>query len=232
MSQHTVMICDDNIAIHRSLNTSLRSEGVDVISVYDGESALQTICKRDIDVIVLDIMLPGMDGYEVCREIRKRSDVYIIILSAKGDEMDRIIGLELGADDYISKPFSPRELVIRIKKALRRLQKKSEERVLTLAEITLHLDSYEVYLRDEKIDLTPKEISVLAFMLTNVGKVLTRERLLSVAWGYEYYGDTRVVDTLVSRLRQKLCKEDTHFVIRSIYGVGYKAEDTYEKTTE
>lgn len=232
MSQHTVMICDDNIAIHRSLNTALRSEGVDVISVYDGESALQTICKRDIDVIVLDIMLPGMDGYEVCREIRKHSDVYIIILSAKGDEMDRIIGLELGADDYISKPFSPRELVIRIKKALRRLQKKTEERVLTLAEITLHLDSYEVYLRDEKIDLTPKEINVLAFMLSNIGKVLTRERLLSVAWGYEYYGDTRVVDTLVSRLRQKLCKEDTHFVIRSIYGVGYKVEDTYEKTTE
>lgn len=232
MSQHTVLICDDNIAIHRSINASLRSEGIEVVSVYDGESALQMIRNRKIDVIVLDIMLPGIDGYEVCREIRKHSDVYIIILSAKGEEMDRIIGLELGADDYISKPFSPRELVIRIKKTLRRLNMKSEERILTLAEITLYPDSYEVFLRDEKIDLTPKEINVLAFMLSNVGKVLTRERLLSVAWGYEYYGDTRVVDTLVSRLRQKLCKDNTHFAIRSVYGVGYKVEDTYEKTTE
>lgn len=232
MIQHTVLICDDNIAIHRSINASLRSEGIEVVSVYDGESALQMIRNRKIDVIVLDIMLPGIDGYEVCREIRKHSDVYIIILSAKGEEMDRIIGLELGADDYISKPFSPRELVIRIKKTLRRLNMKSEERILTLAEITLYPDSYEVFLRDEKIDLTPKEINVLAFMLSNVGKVLTRERLLSVAWGYEYYGDTRVVDTLVSRLRQKLCKDNTHFAIRSVYGVGYKVEDTYEKTTE
>ena len=232
MGKYTVLICDDNMAVHSSLTSYLKAEGIEVISAFDGETALMELRRRSIDIVVLDVMLPGMDGYEVCREIRKHSDVYIIILSAKGDEMDRIIGLELGADDYISKPFSPRELVIRIKKALRRLQKKYEERVLTLAEITLYLDSYEVYLRDVKIDLTPKEINVLAFMLSNVGKVLTRERLLSVAWGYEYYGDTRVVDTLVSRLRQKLCKEDTHFVIRSIYGVGYKVEDTYEKTTE
>ncbi len=225
MGNHTVLICDDNIAIHRSLTSYLKAEGIDVVSVFDGESALQELRFRRVDVILLDVMLPGIDGYEVCREIRKYSDVHIIMLSARGEELDRIVGLEVGADDYVSKPFSPREVVIRIKKALKRLQPKQEPKILTLAELTIHPDSYEVYVNGKKIDMTSKEIDVLSFMVSNVGRALTREHILNAAWGYEYYGDTRVVDTLIKRLRQKLPKDGVHFVIRSIYGVGYKIEE-------
>lgn len=226
MGKHTVLICDDNIAIHSSLTSYLKAEGIDVISAYDGETALQELRRNPIDVMVLDVMLPGMDGYDVCREVRKHSDVHIIMLSARGEELDRIVGLEVGADDYVSKPFSPREVVIRIKKALKRLHPKQEPRALTLAELTIYPDSYEVFISGQKVDMTSKEIDVLSFMVSNVGKALTREHILNAAWGYEYYGDTRVVDTLIKRLRQKLTKDHVHFAIRSIYGVGYKIEET------
>jgi len=225
MNAHTVLICDDNIAIHSSLTSYLKSEGIDVISSYDGESALQELRRHNIDVVVLDVMLPGIDGYEVCRQIRKFNDVHIIMLSARGEELDRIVGLEVGADDYVSKPFSPREVVIRIKKALKRLYPKQEPKKLTLGELTILPDFYEVYIRDQRIDMTTKEIDVLSFMVANTGKALTREHILNAAWGYEYYGDTRVVDTLIKRLRQKLSLENIHFAIRSIYGVGYKIEE-------
>lgn len=226
MAQHTVLICDDNIAIHSSLTSYLSAEGIGVISAYDGDAALKEFRRQGADVIILDVMLPGMDGYEVCREIRKHSDVHIIMLSARGEELDRIIGLEVGADDYVSKPFSPREVVIRIKKALKRLQPKQEPKKLTLAELTVLPDSYEVYIRGQKIDMTSKEIDVLSFLVSNAGRALTREHILNAAWGYEYCGDTRVVDALIKRLRQKLSLEQAHFSIRSIYGVGYKMEET------
>lgn len=226
MGKHTVLICDDNIAIHSSLTSYLKAEGIEVVSAFDGETALAELRRQRIDVMVLDVMLPGIDGYEVCREIRRSSDVYIIMLSARGEELDRIVGLEVGADDYVAKPFSPREVVIRIKKALKRLYPKQEVKKLTLAELTILPDSYEVYVRDQKVELTSKEIDVLSFMVSNAGKALTREHILNAAWGYEYYGDTRVVDSLVKRLRQKLLKDNVHFTIRSIYGVGYKIEET------
>lgn len=226
MGKHTVLICDDNIAIHSSLTSYLKAEGIEVVSAFDGETALAELRRQRIDVMVLDVMLPGIDGYEVCREIRRSSDVYIIMLSARGEELDRIVGLEVGADDYVAKPFSPREVVIRIKKALKRLYPRQEVKKLTLAELTILPDSYEVYVRDQKVELTSKEIDVLSFMVSNAGKALTREHILNAAWGYEYYGDTRVVDSLVKRLRQKLLKDNVHFTIRSIYGVGYKIEET------
>lgn len=225
MGKHTVLICDDNMAIHSSITSYLKAEGIEVISAFDGETALNELHRQNVDVMVLDVMLPGMDGYEVCREVRKYSDVYIIMLSAKGEELDRIVGLEVGADDYISKPFSPREVVIRIKKALKRMHPKQEPKTLTLAELTILPDSYEVYVRGQKIDMTSKEIDVLSFLVSNAGKALTREHILNAAWGYEYYGDTRVVDSLIKRLRQKLSRGDVHFIIRSIYGVGYKIEE-------
>lgn len=224
MGKYTVLICDDNAAVHSSLTSYLKAEGVDVISAFDGESALETLRTHDVDIMVLDVMLPGIDGHDVCREIRKISDIYIIMLSAKGEELDRIIGLEVGADDYVTKPFSPREMVIRIRKALKRLYSIHDIKKLTLAELTVLPDSYEVFVGEQKIDMTSKEIDVLAFLLSNTGKALTREHILNAAWGYEYYGDTRVVDTLIKRLRQKLPK-DVHFAIRSIYGVGYKIEE-------
>lgn len=224
MAKHTVLICDDNDAIHSSLGSYLRADGIGVISVFDGESALAEMKRQPVDVVVLDVMLPGMDGHEVCREIRRLSDVPIIMLSAKGEELDRIIGLEVGADDYVSKPFSPREVVIRIKKALKRSYPKKEPQKLTLAELTVLPESYQVFIGDQEIDMTPKEIDVLAFLVSNAGRALTREHILNAAWGYEYYGDTRVVDSLIKRLRQKLQKDGVHFGIRSIYGVGYKIE--------
>ena len=225
MKKHTVLICDDNMAIHSSLTSYLKAEGIDVISTFDGETALQELHRQSADVMVLDVMLPGMDGYEVCREVRKFSDIHIIMLSAKGEELDRIVGLEVGADDYVSKPFSPREVVIRIKKALKRLYPKQEPKKLTLAELTILPDSYEVYIRGQKVDLTSKETDVLSFLVSNAGKALTREHILNAAWGYEYCGDTRVVDSLIKRLRQKLPADGVHFAIRSIYGVGYKIEE-------
>lgn len=225
MGKHTVLICDDNMAIHSSLTSYLKAEGIEVVSAFDGETALNELHRQNVDVMILDVMLPGMDGYEVCREVRKHSDVYIIMLSARGEELDRIVGLEVGADDYVSKPFSPREVVIRIKKALKRMHPKQEPKQLTLAELTILPDSYEVYVRGQKLEMTSKEIDVLSFMVSNAGKALTREHILNAAWGYEYYGDTRVVDSLIKRLRQKLSKGDVHFIIRSIYGVGYKIEE-------
>lgn len=225
MGKYTVLICDDNMAVHSSLTSYLKSEGIDVVSAFDGEAALQELRRHSVDVVVLDVMLPGMDGHDVCREIRRNSNVYIIMLSAKGDEFDRIIGLEVGADDYVTKPFSPREMVIRIKKTLKRLYSIQEVKKLTLGELTVLPDSYQVFVGDQEIDMTSKEIDVLAFMVSNVGKALTREHILNAVWGYEYYGDMRVVDTLIKRLRQKLPKSGVHFIIRSIYGVGYKIEE-------
>lgn len=226
MNQYRVLICDDNLAIHSSLTSYLTAEGIEVVSAYDGESALQELRRRPVDIMVLDVMLPGMDGYEVCREARRDSDVYIIMLSAKGEEIDRIVGLEMGADDYMGKPFSPRELVIRIKRALKRLYARSEPKKLSLAELTVLPDAYKVYVRGREVEMTSKEVEVLSFLIANAGKALTREHILNTAWGYEYYGDTRTVDTLIKRLRQKLLEDDVHFVIRSIYGVGYTIEET------
>lgn len=225
MYKNQVLICDDNRAMHDTLTEYLNQEGIEVVSSYDGESALEYLKKHTPDVVVLDVMLPGIDGYEVCRQIRKTSDVFIIMISARGENVDRIVGLEVGADDYLSKPVSPREVVIRIKKAIRRSDKKTAPKEFTLAELTVIPDSYQVFINGEEVALTSKEIDVLSFLISNSGKVLTREHILNAAWGYEYCGDTRAVDTLIKRLRQKLLKDDLHFSIRSIYGVGYVLEE-------
>lgn len=225
MVKYNVLICDDNNAVHSSLTSYLKADGIEVFSAFDGKTALREFNLRPIDVVVLDVMLPRMDGYEVCREIRTLSDVHIIMLSAKSEEHDRILGLEVGSDDYVIKPFSPREVVIRIKKALKRLNPKQDSKTLSLAELTILLDSYEVFINDQKIDMTSKEVDVLSLMVSNAGKALTRDHILNAAWGYEYYGDTRVVDSLIKRIRQKLLKDGVHFTIRSIYGVGYKIEE-------
>lgn len=196
-----------------------------VISRFDGESALDYLKSNPVDVVVLDIMLPGIDGFEVCREIRKISEVHIIMISARSDNVDRIVGLEVGADDYLSKPVSPREVVIRIKKAIKKNDRRAEQKKFTLAELTVFPDSYQVFTNDTEINLTSKEVEMLTFLISNSGKVLTREHILNAVWGYEYCGDTRVVDTMIKRLRQKLLNDDLHFIIRSVYGVGYIMEE-------
>ena len=224
METCTVLICDDNPAIHSSLGSFLAAEGIAVRAAHTGEEALDLFRRGGIDLIVLDIMLPGMDGLDVCREIRRTSDAPILMLSARDEEMDRVLGLELGADDYVVKPFSPREVTVRIKKMLRRLRAPAEPRGLTLAELTVVPESFKAYIRGREVDLTHKELEVLASMVAHAGEVLTREHLLNVAWGYDYFGDTRVVDALIKRIRQKIMAEGVHYAIRSVYGVGYVLE--------
>ena len=224
MKVYKILICDDNASIHASLSDYLKAENFEVASVYDGESALRAFENGGIDLIILDVMLPRMFGINVCREIRKTSRVPIIILSAKGDESDRIIGLESGANDYVSKPFSPREVALRVKNLLDYASFEPEETILRCGELLVKPDSYEVYVGGSQIMLTPRETEVLTYFMRNIGKVLSREQILNAVWGYNYYGDTRAVDTQVKRIRQKLPAEDVSYAFRSVYGVGYKLE--------
>lgn len=221
----TVLICDDNVAVHESLDAYLQAEGMRSVSAYDGQQALQLLEEGHFDLMVLDIMMPGIFGTEVCKEIRKTSDIPILMLSARSEEIDRIIGLEIGADDYITKPFSPREVVVRIKTILRRVQPKKENpQCLTGGNLSIDVEGYEVHINGQLVELTAKETELLAFLLRNSGTVVNREELLYKVWGYDYLGDTRTVDTLIKRIRQKIAIASPDFSIKSIYGVGYKFE--------
>ncbi|RNF41206.1 response regulator transcription factor [Planococcus salinus] len=221
----TILICDDNIAVHESIDAYLQSEGMNSVSAYDGELALQLLKENHFDLVVLDIMMPGIFGTEVCREIRKTSDIPILMLSARSEEVDRIVGLEIGADDYITKPFSPREVVVRIKTILKRVQPKKEiSNYLKAGNLSIDVDGYEARIDGQEIELTAKELELLVFLIRNAGKVVNREELLYKVWGYDYTGDTRTVDTIIKRIRQKISKSAPDFSIKSIYGVGYKFE--------
>ena len=220
-----ILIADDDQIVHESLGIYLKAEGFETVDVFDGEAALQNL-SPDVVLCVLDIMMPKMTGIEVCREIRKTSQLPILMLTAKGEEIDRIVGLELGADDYIVKPFSPREVVARIKAVLRRTseQPKSDSSVITYNGLTIDLKSYTVTLRGEPVICTPKEIEILHMLAANPGQVFTREQLLSNVWGYDFAGETRTVDTHIKRIRAKLDSTGLGWSIKTIYGVGYKFE--------
>ena len=224
MSQK-ILIADDDQIVHESLGIYLKAEGFETVDVFDGAAALESL-SPDIVLCVLDIMMPKLSGIEVCREIRKSSQLPILMLTAKGEEIDRIVGLELGADDYIVKPFSPREVVARIKAVLRRTaeQPKSDTAVITYNGLTIDLKSYTVTLRGEPVVCTPKEIEILHMLASNPGQVFTREQLLSKVWGYDFAGETRTVDTHIKRIRAKLDSTGLGWDIKTIYGVGYKFE--------
>jgi DNA-binding response OmpR family regulator len=211
--------------IHETLREYMEAEGYTCQSAYDGEEALRLFNELEPDFLILDLMMPKKSGTDVCREIRKTSNVPIIMLTAKGEEIDRILGLELGADDYIVKPFSPREVVARIKAVLRRVQvaPESGEQTLKFDGLSINMKNYEVIINGEPIACTPKEVELLYKLAASPGRVFTREQLLSDVWGYDFYGDTRVVDTQIKRIRQKL-PDTPSWGIRSIYGVGYKFE--------
>ncbi len=223
-----ILIADDDAIVHESLGIYLKAEGFEPVDVYDGTSAVETMeSETEISLCVLDIMMPGKTGIEVCKELRKNSKVPIIMLTAKGEEVDRIIGLELGADDYIVKPFSPREVVARIKAVLRRTkeqQENNDDGVLHFNELTIDLKSYTVSLKGEVIVCTPKEIEILHMLASNPGQVFTREQLLNRVWGYDFAGETRTVDTHIKRIRAKLENNGLGWSIKTIYGVGYKFE--------
>lgn len=223
-----ILIADDDPIVHESLKIYLEAEGFKTVDCYDGISAV-TSADSTVSLCVLDIMMPGKSGIDVCREIRKTSQVPIVMLTAKGEEVDKIVGLELGADDYIVKPFSPREVVARIKAILRRTEnhatgEDSGKNVIQHNGLMIDLNSYTVLLRGEPVICTPKEIEILFLLASNPGHVFTRDTLLSKVWGYDFAGETRTVDTHIKRLRAKLDSTGLGWSIKTIYGVGYKFE--------
>ena len=222
-----ILICDDQPMIHETLGVYLENEGFTYCSAYDGEQALQMFDSKKPDLVILDLMMPKKSGTEVCRGIRAMSRTPIIMLTAKGEEIDRILGLELCADDYIVKPFSPREVVARIKAVLRRTteqQQSHDDGCVTHQELTIDIKSYTVTLRGKNIICTPKEIEILYMLASNPGQVFTREQLLNRVWGYDFAGETRTVDTHIKRIRAKLDNTGLNWSIKTIYGVGYKFE--------
>ncbi len=226
-SGYRILIADDDANVHQSLSAYFRREGYQIISAYDGEEALGYIRKYRPDMVLLDIMMPKMDGLNVCRETRKDSNVPIIMLTAKTDEFDKLLGLELGADDYITKPFSPREVVARIKAVLRRMHEMAESRKgphLVSGNLDIDMSAYIVRLDGVVIPCTPKEIEILWTLAGNPGMVFSREHLLQNIWGYDFLGDTRAVDSHIKRIRAKLCKPGNSWDIKTVWGVGYRFE--------
>lgn len=222
-----ILICDDDPVVHESLQIYLKNEGFNCHFAFDGEEALQQMEKIKPAMMVLDIMMPKLNGLEVCKEVRKSSNVPIIMLTAKGEEIDRILGLELGADDYIVKPFSPREVVARIKAVLRRLNEHGaggKDATLSFDQLEISLKHYQVKYKGKVIVSTPKEVETLYLLASNPGQVFSRDQILNLVWGYDYFGDTRTIDTHIKRIRAKLPQEGVGWSLQTVYGVGYKFE--------
>ena len=223
-----ILVVDDEKPISDIISFNLRNEGFEVVAAFDGEQALEKFNESNPDLIILDLMLPKIEGLEVCREIRKTSTVPIIMLTAKDSEIDKVLGLELGADDYVTKPFSNRELIARVKANIRRSAVREKETVesqsndIEVGDLTIHQDAYTVSKRGQEIELTHREFELLLYLAKHIGQVMTREHLLETVWGYDYFGDVRTVDVTIRRLREKI--EDTpgypNFIITR-RGVGY-----------
>lgn len=221
-----ILIVDDEQAVGEILRLYLEREGFEVTVVYDGETALEMVRRHPFDLILLDLMLPKKDGWTVCREIRSFSSVPIIMLTARGEEVDRVLGLELGADDYVPKPFSPREVVARVKAVLRRSKAQSAEkhRVIDIGPLHIDYEARKVLVRGNPVNLTPKEFELLYFLALHPERVFTREKLLEEIWGYDFPGDTRTVDTHVKRIREKLEEAGAPPLIKTVWGFGYKLD--------
>ena len=221
-----ILICDDDPVVHESIGLYLDAERYEHISAYDGEEALRLVEEKQPDLMILDLMMPKMNGIDVCRIVRQKHTLPIIMLTAKSEEIDRILGLELGADDYIVKPFSPREVLARIKAVLRRYAEKPpvDNNILRYPQLEINLSNYQVKVRDQVVSCTPKEVEILHMLAANPGQVFSREQILSHVWGYDFFGDTRTVDTHIKRIRQKLPQDDAPWSLKTVYGVGYKFE--------
>jgi len=228
-----MLIADDNESITSILESYARKEGFTVILAKDGAAALRIATENPFDIVLLDVMMPKLDGFSVCKEIRKTSNVPIIMITARGEDFERIMGLEIGADDYIVKPFSPQEVMARVKAILRRLERTtaSGKNILTIENLNVDLDAYTVHVNKSEINLTKKEIDLLWTLASNPMHVFSRDALLNSCWGYNYFGDSRTVDSHMTRLRTKLDTVDhPKWTIKTIWGVGYKFETTKEET--
>ena len=229
VNKQKILIVDDDENIAELIALYLTKECFETAIVHDGEEALTQFGTFAPNLILLDLMLPGIDGYQVCREIRQKSDVPIIMLSAKGETFDKVLGLELGADDYIIKPFDSKELVARVRAVLRRFQVKdavpapSNEKCVNNPDQTVNLTNYAVLYKGSRVDMPPKELELLYFLASSPNQVFTREQLLDHIWGYEYIGDTRTVDVHIKRLREKI-KDHKSWAISTVWGIGYKFE--------
>ena len=234
LDKKTILIVDDEKTIVDMLVYNLQKEGYDTLEANDGEEAVNVALKEKPDLVLLDIMLPKMDGLAVCKRIRQSLDIPILMISAKDEEIDKILGLELGADDYITKPFSVRELMARVKANLRKAEvtnkvseeknsdDKTEKNLITVGDLSLDLNKFEVQVRGEVMDLTLREFEVLKYLANQPGQVVTREVLLEKVWGYEYYGDIRTVDVTVRRIREKIEKDTSNpKILITKRGVGY-----------
>ena len=225
--QYKILIVDDDANICELLRLYLEKDGFDTVVANDGEQAVEYASKYSPDLILLDIMLPKLDGWQVCREIRKTSETPIIMLTAKGETFDKILGLELGADDYVSKPFDTTEVIARIKAVLRRTNdsdKGSQISEVRYDKLRINLTNYELEVNGVKIDTPPKELELIYHLASNPNRVYTRDQLLDEVWGFDYYGDSRTVDVHVKRLREKLENVSDEWSLKTVWGVGYKFE--------
>ena len=226
MAAGKIMVVDDDQNICELLRLYLEKEGFETVLANSGRSALDLFEKENPDLILLDIMLPELDGWQVCREIRKKSQCPIIMLTAKGEVFDKVLGLELGADDYVVKPFEAKEVVARIKAVLRRLGKNGDEPVkeVKFDKLSINLTNYELKVNGVQIDTPPKEMELIFHLASNPNRVFTRDQLLDEVWGFDYYGDSRTVDVHVKRLREKLEGVSDKWALKTVWGVGYKFE--------
>ncbi len=226
-----VLIVDDERNICEIIRLYVEKEGYKTLCAYDGDEAVRLFNQEKPSIVLLDIMLPKKDGWQVCREIRSTSNAPVIMLTAKGELFDKVLGLELGADDYIVKPFEPKELVARIKAVLRRCEygqggNADTQSGLKFDGLTINRETYEVYLDDKRLELPPKEFELLYFLAYNSNKVFTRDQLLNEIWGYEFFGDSRTVDVHIKRIREKIESDDKarSWQLKTVWGVGYKFE--------
>ena len=225
MATEKILIVDDDVNICELLRLYLEKEGFSTEVVNNGLDAVNTFAEVNPDLVLLDIMLPGLDGWQICREIRKTSQTPIIMLTAKGEIFDKVLGLELGADDYIVKPFDPKELIARIKAVLRRFEStENYEKEIVFPNLKINLTTYELVLGGKVIDIPPKELELLYFLASHPNRVFTRDQLLDEVWGYDYFGDSRTVDVHVKRLREKLEGYDGIWQLKTVWRVGYKFE--------
>lgn len=230
-AKQKILIVDDDVNIAELISLYLTKECFDTLIVHDGEDAIKQFHSYAPDLVLLDLMLPGIDGYEVCRQIRRTSKTPIIMLSAKGEVFDKVLGLELGADDYVIKPFDSKELVARVRAVLRRFNPTVDEEegekltgeYVKYPDLIINISNYSVQYYGKNIDMPPKELELFYFLASNPNQVFTREQLLDHIWGYEYYGDTRTVDVHIKRLREKI-KDHNAWSLSTVWGIGYKFE--------
>ena len=227
MTNAKILVADDDRNICELLRMYLEKEGFSVVLAGNGEEALSKFDEENPDLLLLDVMMPRLDGWQVCRELRKKSECPIIMITAKGETFDKVLGLELGADDYVVKPFETKEIIARIKAVLRRTGKTSAEtdkKEVNFDKLTVNMTKYELKVEGKVVDTPPKELELLFHLASNPNRVYTRDQLLDEVWGFEYYGDSRTVDVHIKRLREKLEGVSEKWSLKTVWGVGYKFE--------